>query len=102
MSAPKKRLPMRKIRAAVHTHLRASELGRRHFKASGDALDLALTLGLSAGSQIKLKDGRTFMLEDQFAEKNTAFSAKMFQRFTLKEVKPVAARPAARKEGGAA
>ena len=102
MKEKKKRLPMAKIKAALATHLRFGDRGRVHFKKSGDALDEALRLGLPLGQPIKLADGRTFEVQDQFAEKNVAFSAKMFQRFAVKEVKlPV--RPASRaKEGGAA
>ena len=100
MNDKKKRLPMRKIKAALTIHLRAGDRGRVNFKKSGEALDEALRLGLPLGQPIKLADGRTFEVQDQFAEKNVAFSAKMFQRFAVKEIKlPV--RPM-KKEGGAA
>ena len=101
MNDKKKRLPMRKIKAALVIHLRAKDRVKANSQKSGDALDEALRLGLPLGTPIKLADGRTFEVQDQFAEKNIAFSAKMFQRFAVKEVKPPV-RPAAKKEGGAA
>ncbi len=97
-----KRLPMRKIRTALAEHLRRSARGKANFQLSGDALDEAINLGLPVGVPIKLADGRTFTLEDQFAEKNTAFSAKMFQRYKLQEVKPLPARPRQTKPVGGA
>ena len=102
MSAEKnRRLPMRQIRAALATHLRAGERGKSAYKRADAALKTALELGLPLDTPITLLDGRVVILKDEFAASNTVFRAKRFSRYAVEDLKQMPRRPAV-KEGGAA
>jgi hypothetical protein len=83
----KHKLPLKKITRLIVSHLRHSSAGKNRFAASGAALDAAIGLGAPLETPIELPDGRTVMIRDQFAQNNTAFSAKMFQRYKVEETK---------------
>lgn len=89
----KKRIPIRKIGRVLHRHLQLSARGKAAFTRSGEALDEAMSLGVPLGVPITLPGGKVVTVKDLFAEKNTAFSAKLFQRYKVEEVKPMPTRP---------
>ena len=94
------KLPIKKISRLLARHLRESERGKKQFTKSTAALDAAVALGapLNVPIEITDRDGttRVICVRDQFAEKNTAFSAKMFSRFKVEPWKePKAAKTAA-------
>ena len=78
---------VRRLRKLLTAHLRAADRGRKLYQQAGDSLDLLLAAGMPVNEPIRLADGRSFRLIDQFAARNTAFSAKKFDRFKVEEIK---------------
>lgn len=95
--------PIKRITRLLAAHLRNSDRGKKCFDKSGTSLDRAIALGVPLNEPITIQDKhgnkRVVVVQDQFEGRNTAFSAKMFQRYRVadyKEPKPVkSAKPAA-------
>lgn len=85
----------RRIAGALRRHLRAKERAIVLFQRAQSHLDYAVSLGPPMGEPIDLPDGETVTLNDQFAEKNTAFAAKQFSRYAVKAHKAKLGEPAA-------
>lgn len=77
------------------------EQGGLHFDQAGKALEKVLAAGVPIGKPIAISRGRVVVVKDQFAEKNTAYAAKQFQRFKVepwKEPKPGPSRTGGKKK----
>jgi hypothetical protein len=86
-----KRIPLKRIARLLQRHLRDSARGKKAFRQSGDALGIAIRLGVPLDQPITLPDGSEYMVRDQFRHQR---HAKLFQRY---QVVPVPTRrPAAR------
>lgn len=84
---------LRRIAGAIRRHLRAKERAIVLFQRAQSHLDYAVSLGPPMGEPIDLPDGETATVVDQFAAKNTAFSAKQFSRYAVKVGKTKLAEP---------
>lgn len=71
----------------LQRHLKLREKATRLFRASGDALDAALVIGVPRNEPIELRDKRVIFVKDQFEAKNSAFAGKVFSRFTVEDYK---------------
>ncbi|MGC3991678.1 MAG: hypothetical protein QM796_18705 [Chthoniobacteraceae bacterium] len=79
--------PTLKIKRLLQRHLSDAEKAKTKFQRSGLALDEALALGVPLNEMIELRDGRQVVITDQFAQRNIAFSAKLFQRYKVDDYK---------------
>lgn len=84
----------RQIAQLLARHVRQGERARSQFKKSGSALDRAIALGapINTPIEIELREGRErvtrrVVIRDQFETKNTAFAAKVFQRYAIVDYK---------------
>lgn len=84
----------RGVIAMLRRHLRARERGKALYKASGTALDMALSNGAPIAVPITIKfriKGETFerkvIVTDNFAIDNRAFRSTMFSRYEVEDYK---------------
>ena len=81
-----RRIPLRRIAAHLQAHLRLRTGGAVKFAQAGERLDRAVALGLPTGEDIRLPDGRTVQVHDQFAQGNQAGGYKVFERYKVEEI----------------
>lgn len=73
------------VAALIVAHLRAREIGRRHY-AKSDRLLEAIVKKISRGKEIPLPGGKKAVLKDNFADANKVFRSHGIARYELEVI----------------